>query len=182
MSGDPGRGYYSLDRAGWHIVALNTNCRAAGVDCEEQARWLEADLAESPGCTLAFSHHPRFTSGAHNGDSEQAASKPLLDILFAHDVELLVSGHDHGYERFSALDIDGDVSASGLVQFVVGTGGTSLRPFRPGVEPVGVSRSSDTWGVLKLTLRPGEYGWEFLRAAGGSFSDSSGAALVRCDE
>jgi len=70
-AGDPARGYYSFDLGAWHLVVLNSNCAAVS-GCgpgSAQEQWLAADLAAHPGrCTLAYWHHPRFSSGQHGDD------------------------------------------------------------------------------------------------------------------
>lgn len=168
-AGDPDKGYYSYDLGVWHIVALNSNCDAVG-GCGEgsaQAAWLTADLAAHPArCTLAYWHHPRFSSGKHGSD---AAYDGFWRILHGHDVDLVLNGHDHHYERFAPQDPDGAADPEGIRQFIVGTGGQRLRAIRGPVANSEV-RNSGTFGVLKLTLRPESYVWEFV-AAGGDFTD-----------
>jgi hypothetical protein len=168
-AGDPARGYYSFDHEGWHIVALNTNCGVVGCAAgSEQEQWLRQDLTDHAGaCTIAFSHHPRFSSGQHGNVNDV---EPLWRALVDHGVEMMLSGHDHDYERWASLDGSGSPSPNGTVQFVVGTGGTTLRGF-PGGQPVNSLARNSTWGVLKLTLRGADYDWEFLPVAGGSNVD-----------
>jgi acid phosphatase type 7 len=175
-AGEPGRGWYSFDLAGWHVVVLNSNCSVVG-GCgsgSPQLRWLEADLAAHAGaCILATWHHPRFSSGLH-GDDPQTA--PFWEALYRTGADLILTGHDHDYERFAPQDPSGRADPlRGIRQFVVGTGGKDLRPF-PLVRPNSEARDSVTFGVLKLKLRPGSYDWEFLPAAGGTFTDSGTAA------
>jgi hypothetical protein len=169
------RGYYSFDLGSWHVIALNSNCNAIG-GCgpgSTQLRWLEADLAAHPGvCTLAYWHHPRFSSGLHGDD-------PNFDgfwrALYAAGADVVLVGHDHNYERFAPQDAQGRADpARGLRQFVVGTGGHSLRPFGV-IRPNSVARNSRDYGVLEMTLRPTGYDWEFLPAAGGTFTDRGSA-------
>jgi hypothetical protein len=69
---DPEEGYYSYDLGSWHVVALNSNCEE--VRCgpgSSQTRWLEEDLAanDEARCTLAYMHHPRFSSGEEHGST-----------------------------------------------------------------------------------------------------------------
>jgi hypothetical protein len=161
--GLPARGYYSYDLGAWHVVALNSNCWAAG-GCaagSPQERWLRADLAAHPvACTLAYWHHPRWSSGLH-GSSDAVAG--LWDALAAGGADVVLAGHDHDYERFAPID--------GIRSFVVGTGGRShYSVFRrtAGSEVV----DFQTYGVLRLTLRADGYDWRFLPAAGGTFTDA----------
>jgi hypothetical protein len=58
----------------------------------------------------------------------------------------------------------------GIREFVVGTGGENLYDFEP-PEPNSEVREGTTPGVLKLTLNPGGYAWEFIPIAGKTFSD-----------
>jgi acid phosphatase type 7 len=59
----------------------------------------------------------------------------------------------------------------GIREFVVGTGGASHYPFGE-IQPNSEVRNADTYGVLKLTLRPSDYEWEFVPVADEAFSDS----------
>src|SRR5262249_18144403 len=73
-AGDPTKAYYSYDLGQWHIIALNSECKAAG-GCSldsEQGKWLRHDLeSRIAGCTLAYFHRPLFSSGlAHGRDRE----------------------------------------------------------------------------------------------------------------
>ena len=162
----PRRGWYSYALGTWHVIVLNSNCDKIG-GCERgsaQWRWLQADLAAHRNtCTLAYWHHPRFSSGGHGSDITYA---PFWDLLARAKADVVLAGHDHDYERFAPL--------RGIRSFVVGTGGKSHYPFllpRPG----SVARTADTFGVLRLTLWAGSYGWRFLPVAGGSFTDAGTA-------
>jgi len=160
----PAAGWYSYRLGAWHITVLNSNCAEAG-GCERdspQWRWLRDDLARSRGtrCVLAYWHNPRFSSGKHGSDVRYA---PFWDLLAAARADVVLSGHDHDYERFAPL--------RGIRSFVVGTGGRSQRDF-DSVRPLSLIRQSGTYGVLRLTLRPSGYSWAFLRAGGKPFSDT----------
>jgi hypothetical protein len=172
LAGDPTKGYYSYDIGAWHAVALNTNCGQIG-GCNAgsaQERWLRADLAAHPAaCTLAYFHHPLFTSGVEHGPFTPA--RPLYQALFDFHVEVVLSGHNHQYERFAPQDPTGHASATGLRQFVVGTGGLPFTGFST-VQPNSEVRNSGTWGVLKLTLRANSYDWQFIPVTGKTFTDS----------
>ena len=155
---------------------LNSNCGLVG-GCGEGSRqlaWLKADLAAHPvACTVAIWHHPRFSSGEHGSDVRSA---PFWDALYAAGAELVVNGHDHDYERFAPQDPEGRVDpGGGIREFVVGTGGESLRLFNP---PVANSelRESRSYGILVLDLAPGGYEWHFLGVAGRAFSDNGTGA------
>ena len=171
-AGDPATGYYAYDLGAWHVVVLNSNCAAVdgcGIG-SPQERWLRDDLADHPAtCTLAYWHHPRFSSGEH-GDTN--ATAPLWQALYEADADLVLTGHDHDYERFAPQDPAGRTDpARGIVQFVVGTGGKDLRGFGA-PRPTSVARNHETFGVLALTLYPTGYDWAFLPVAGQAYRDA----------
>jgi Calcineurin-like phosphoesterase len=177
-AGPRDKGYYSFDIGTWHLVALNSNCPEIG-GCEEgsaQEQWLRADLAaSSASCTLAYWHHPLFSSGAHGSNPRMRA---IWQALYDHGTDVVLSGHDHNYQRFAPQTADGVADAQGPREFVVGTGGRSL--YLTGT-PIAnqEAQSQDTFGVLKLTLHPTSFDWQFVPEAGGAFSDSGSAACVR---
>ena len=171
-AGTSGLGYYSFDLGSWHIVALNSNCDY--VVCapgSAQEQWLRADLAAHPSlCTLAFFHHPLFSSGQGEGDEPVL---PFWEDLYAAGADLVLNGHSHNYERFAPQTPSGGLdTARGIREIVVGTGGDNYQAFLPGVAPNSERRSSKTFGVLQLTLTATGYSWQFRPAAGGSFTDS----------
>jgi len=172
-AGVPGRGYYSYDLGSWHVIALNSNCAKIG-GCQagsEQELWLREDLAASTKpCTVAFWHHPLFTSGANHSPSTEM--RPIFQALYDHDAEVVVTGHNHQYERFAPQNPSGQLdNAQGIRAFVVGTGGAGLYSFDPAT-PNSEVRNSSTHGVLKLTLEANGYDWSFVPVAGKTFTDS----------
>ncbi|HZW11709.1 MAG TPA: metallophosphoesterase [Noviherbaspirillum sp.] len=169
----PGRsGHYSFNLGKWHIVSLNSYLKPE--QHAAQLEWLKSDLARNQTrCTLAFWHHPRYSSGGHGNN-------PQIDdawqVLYAAGAELLLSSHDHNYERFAPQDGSGRLDEKrGIRQFVVGTGGASLTPLRFKKANSEVSDNS-SYGVLKLVLKDIGYEWEFLPVEKDGFRDS-GAAL-----
>jgi hypothetical protein len=177
LAGPSGTGYYSYDVGSWHVVALNSNC--GSVDCAAETQWLDSDLTAHPTpCTLAYWHHPRFSSGSV-GDSSTVT--PFWKVLYNHRATIVLSGHDHDYERFAPQDPAGRPDPGrGIRQFVVGTGGGSLGTFY-GRDPNSQARSDTTFGVLKLTLRPDGYDWRFVPVDNGftdSGSDTCGATAT----
>ncbi len=171
-AGPRNRGYYSFNFRGWHIVSLNTNCEEIG-GCgprSRQHRWLVNDLYRNRGraCTLAYTHHPRFSSGNEHGNWREL--RYLWKALDDSGAEAFLSGHEHSYERFAPLDYRGRRDPNGMIQFVVGTGGKNLRDWGE-LQPNTVVRNNRTFGVLKLALRDGFLSWRFIPEAGDSFSD-----------
>ena len=170
-AGDPSQGYYSYDIGAWHLIALNSNCQDAG-GCNyasAQAKWLRVDLATHRNlCTLAYWHIPLFSSGGRTAVNTQV----MWEILYNNGVDVILNGHDHIYERFAPQTPDGKLdTVRGIRQFVVGTGGSNFTE----VETIAANsevRNNDTYGVLKLTLHPDSYDWQFVPEAGKTFTDS----------
>jgi acid phosphatase type 7 len=166
-------GWYSFDVGAWHLIALNSNCTI--VSCRAgspQETWLRADLAAHPqSCTLAYWHHPRFSSGAHGNDAGLA---PYWADLYSAGADLVLVGHDHDYERFAPQTPEGTLDlAAGIGEFVIGTGGRSHYTFPVGVPAANSQIQNDTtFGVLRLALHPTSYDWSFLPQAGKSFTDA----------
>lgn len=172
LAGEGGRGYYSRRIGSWHLIALNS--ALSGEDLQAQLAWLKSELSvHRARCTLAYWHHPLYSSGRHGS---QASMREAWQLLVDAGAELVLSAHDHHYERFAPQDARGRRDEQrGLRQFVVGTGGAplrSLRLFRSHSE----SHDSSTLGVLRLVLKDAGYEWEFLPAQGGGFSDRGAAA------
>jgi hypothetical protein len=159
-AGERGKGYYSFDIGAWHVVVLNAQEPVAADS--PQADWLRADLAAHPrSCTLATLHEPLFTSNANS-----TGMKPIVQVLYDNGVDIVMGGDVHHYERFAKQDPDGNLDAvRGIRQYVVGTGGHSttapanMQPAEPNSQARG-----DKYGVLKLTLKPASYDWQFLAA------------------
>jgi hypothetical protein len=168
--GSPGQPYYSYDLGAWHIIALNSNVSMSAGSAQEQ--WLRADLdASTKQCTIAYWHHPRFSSGTVHGSS--TAPQPLWQALYDFGAEIVVSGHEHNYERFAPQTASGSAdTARGIREFVVGTGGAPHKNDEGPPLPNSEALNGTTWGVLKLTLGPGTYTWQFVPIAGQTFTDA----------
>jgi 3',5'-cyclic AMP phosphodiesterase CpdA len=180
MAGDLAEGYNSYDLGAWHIVALNSNCGEGELRCgpgSPQGRWLQEDLAanDEEACTLAYFHHPLFASGSYRPGIEWV--ERLWEVLYAAGVDAVLNGHDHTYQRFAPQDPGGRADPEGGIrQFVVGTGGRSLNEISDPIANTEVY-NDDAFGVLKLTLHPKKYEWEFVPVKGETFSDSG---VARC--
>ncbi len=168
-AGAPRVGYYSYDLGAWHVISLNSNISMSASSA--QVRWLRADLAATTArCVLAYWHHPRFSSGTEHGSDPR--SEPLWQALDDHGTEIIISGHEHNYERFAPQTASGVAAPDrGIRLFVVGTGGADHYSFGPPIANSEV-RNGDTWGVLELLLSADAYSWRFIPVAGRTFSDS----------
>lgn len=168
LAGESGTGYYSYRLGDWHIIALNSEIDVRAGSSQEQ--WLRAELAASDArCTLAYWHRPLFSSGWHGSDGRM---KAIWKTLYDAGADVVLSGHDHVYERFAPQRADGTVDPErGIRQFIIGTGGSDLRAFGATAANSEV-RHSESFGVLKLTLHSYHYAWEFIPVAGAAFTDA----------
>jgi hypothetical protein len=177
-AGSVEKSYYSFDLGRWHVIALNTNCKAPGVGgCEEdsaQEKWLRQDLVAHGGsCMVAFGHHALYSSGVFKSHAVHPELRDLWRDLYAAHADLMLAGHEHSYERFAPQDPDGHLDwANGIREIVIGTGGRSHHPLGYAIANSEV-RNTDTFGVLKLTLWADRYTWEFIPVGGAEgFHDS----------
>lgn len=170
-AGPRGKGWYSYAHDGWHVVVLNSD-----VDLDrdsEQYRWLVDDLRRNrTRCTLAYFHHPRWSSGRHGGRERVVdAWRAMYDA----GVDVVLSGHDHHYERFAPMDGVGRLDRErGIRQFVVGTGGAPSYRLRERVHHSEVI-AAHVRGVLRLVFHPDSYEWEFVPIPGRDFTDAGRA-------
>jgi len=167
------QGYYSYDLGKWHIIVLNSNCKEIG-GCEngsQQETWLRQDLADHPSfCSLAYWHHPRFSSGSY---AEPDLTRDFWQDLYNAGVDVVLNGHDHMYERFAPLNTDGNEDPMyGIRQFTVGTGGAFLFGMPGEPAPHSERQIVGVHGVLKLKLHENSYEWQFLPAGGRTETDS----------
>ena len=172
-AGDPAKGYYAYDAGMWRVYVLNSNCSV--VSCAAgsvQEQWLRSDLAANPrSCVVATWHHARFSSGSNHGSV--TATQALWQALYDFNAELVMSGHEHNYERFAPQTATGTAdNARGLVEFVVGTGGASHYGFGTPIAN-SVIRDGTTYGVLRLSLSANSWSSLFIPVTGATFTDSS---------
>jgi len=165
-AGPGGAGFYSYTVGPWQVIGLNSEIPAA--PGSEQLTWLRSELASRRSlCTAVIWHRPLFSSGLHGDNPDM---RDIWRTLYEFDVDVVINGHDHSYERFAPQDPDGRYDpARGIREFVVGTGGAPLYEFA-GVRPNSEVRGS-VWGVASFTLSSAGYQWEFVPVEGQSFRD-----------
>jgi hypothetical protein len=167
------QGYYAFSMGSWRVISLNSESPTGIGSNSPQAQWLRQELAANPRtCTAAIWHRPLFTSGP-NPDTQDIFD--LFKILYDANVEFVINGHDHMYERFAPQDPNGKADpVRGVREFVVGTGGAGL------YSPVSVKPNSEriesAWGLLKLSLDSDSYSWVFLPVLGTGTFDSGTTA------
>jgi len=176
-AGEIGHGYYSYDVGAWHVVVVNSEIvvNASFTDSTRQAQmdWVEKDLkAHKKLCTVAYWHNPRFSSGWHGSDRRFI---PMWRILYDNNVDLVLNGHDHDYERFRPMTPDGvSDTTKGITEIVAGTGGEELRGFSGDINANSVYRIAGRAGVLLLTLGAAEYRSAFIEIGGRVWDQSGG--------
>jgi fibronectin type 3 domain-containing protein len=175
-AGDRSRGYYSFNLGNWHLIAINANCSEIG-GCgtgSPQESWLSADLAsDSSPCTLAYWHQPRYSSGPNGSDPDLSQ---IWQDLYSYHADIVLSGHDHDYERFGPQDNASNLDPqNGVREFVTGTGGDDLFTFS-GILPNSEVRQNTNFGILRLTLHATSYDWRYLVAGTPTIQDAGMAA------
>ncbi|MFP5370851.1 MAG: metallophosphoesterase [Actinomycetes bacterium] len=177
---DYGGLYYAWNVGnGWRAYALNTEIPTTGA----QLDWLRKDLAAHPGMHyILHTHHPRYTSGGNHSGSTGIC--PLWDAIAATGgLEIVLTGHQHDYERFARMDCAGNQMSTGARSFVIGSGGNGLYRFGT-VQPGSEFRNDTDYGVLELALHSTYYEWSFIasgRGEDGSTSVVTGNAGQRLD-
>jgi hypothetical protein len=176
-AGDEGKGYYSYDVGAWHVVVVNSEIivNSSFTDSARQTQmdWVAKDLkAHNKLCTVAYWHNPRFSSGWHGSDRRFI---PIWRILYDNNVDLVLNGHDHDYERFRPMTPEGLVDTTkGITEIVAGTGGEELRGFSNDIGANSVYRIAGRAGVLLLTLGAAEYRSAFIEIGGRVWDQSGG--------
>src|SRR3954453_15317968 len=166
--------YYSYDLGSWHLIALASSSAVDPGAGGAEETWLKQDLAAHPNtCVLAYWHEPRWSSGTTHGSNSFWGA--VWDDLYAAHADVVLNGHEHNYERFAPQSPSGAVDPNGIREIIAGTGGASHgSPFGPPIANSEV-RDDSTWGVLKMTLYPTSYAWQFVPIAGSTFTDSGSA-------
>ncbi len=167
--------YWTTNAGSWRIIAVDSWCQGllyAGCSTTSpQTVWLTKQLQrahEEGRCSLVVMHHPFVSSGPNATPTTQYLWKAAVD----GGADLVMTGHDHHYERFAPLTDTGAVATSGGTPLIIaGLGGAptyALRETAPG------SQATDNreHGVVSLTLTPLGYTSEFVSAVDGLRSDS----------
>lgn len=107
--------YYAFDYDSTHFVSLNSNLDYS--EGSEMYSWLVNDLADTnKPWKIVFFHHPVYSSGEHGSTTGMA--EVLGPVFEQYDVDLVLNGHDHNYER--------NTKVNGVMYVVTGGGGRSL--------------------------------------------------------
>jgi hypothetical protein len=176
-AGPAGRYYYAQDLGPWKVLVLNSNCAGTREDqrCshDEQMTWLQGQLqAATNKCVMAVFHHPVYGTQSYSSNTYLLNRlKEYWQVLYDANVDVILAGHAHTYERLKPLRPDGTVdTVRGIREFIVGTGGAHLGGGTANNRHDKLIR--DVYGVLKLTLRDTGYDWRFYPQPGSSATDS----------
>jgi hypothetical protein len=169
-AGETRQGFFAFATGDWLVLMLNSMVSTARNS--PQGEFVRQQLeTRRPRCTLAVWHHPLYSSGPNQSNAQM---RELWSVLEAAGAEVVVNGHDHLYERFGRQNAQGQLSVDGIRQFTAGTGGATL------YSVASISNNSEVrlskHGVLRLTLMPLSYRWEFLTVPGGTVEDSGSEA------
>lgn len=166
--------YYSVNAAGWHIINLNSNGQfdqtASGTG---QYNWLVQDLETNhSACTLVYFHHPVYNIGP---EGESNRMRQIWALLAQHGVDVVLTGHDHTYQRWQALDGSGNLDPNGVTQFVVGTGGHGIQDFVRTDSRVAIAFDTPpaAFGALRLELNRNGAAYQFVNTKGVTLDSGS---------
>jgi acid phosphatase type 7 len=156
-----GERYYSFDWGHVHFVALDSSCAiglASPERCSlaEQRAWVEQDLAASQAAwKVVFFHHPPWSSGKHT--SHLTMRREFVPLFEKHGVDLVLTGHDHNYERTRPMwgDAVAPAGVRGITYVVVGSGGASLRGWNSSQPAWSLVRDNDAHGYLDVRVEGG---------------------------
>ena len=154
----PPLGVYSYNLGSWHIIVLNSVLIKSGD--KSVMEFLKNDLRINKAeCSLAYAHHPLFSSGIHGA----SWMDETYEILDKGGVEVVLSAHDHFFEAFGPQDARGNANPQSPRQFTGGTGGSPvLHKANPQRAPNSLDVIEGKWGVFKLDLGNGAYSAQFI--------------------
>ncbi len=186
-SGDPMGRWLASDLAAhrnacvaafWHIpmyagysasVGSQVAHSAAAAQTEDEFSSQEIGPLASPD-SLASSGVPGYTS------SKGSFMKPIWQMLYDANADVVFNGHTHDYQRFKPMKPDLTIDPSrGLTQFIIGTGGAGLQPMRQdSVQkiPQLATFTDKVQGVLKMVLKPTSMEYSYAPIPGGTYHDS----------
>jgi hypothetical protein len=161
--------YYSFDWGPVHFVSLDSNCLSfPTTECTKalEQDWVAKDLAATTRpWKIVFFHHPLWSSGEHG--SSTAMRRAFAPLFEQYGVDLVLTGHDHNYERSKPMKGDA-VAASGtrgIPYLVVGSGGATLRPFDTSQPSWSVFRDATNVGYLDVTVDGGTLTAKFITSS-----------------
>ncbi|HLO34187.1 MAG TPA: DNRLRE domain-containing protein [Anaerolineales bacterium] len=167
--------YYSYDAAGWHFIALDSNCGLLHICAPGQAeyQWLQNDLStHSNICTIAYFHHPVYNVGP---EGNATLMNDIWALLAQYGVDIVLTGHDHDYQRWKPLGGNGALNATGITEFVAGGGGHGIQQFisTDSRLAIGFDTSPNAFGALRMQLNQQGAGYQYINTAGSLLDSGS---------
>lgn len=177
--GEPGKFWQAYDVGAWRVIILNitdisTAANASYGAGSEQMLWLTSELASNTKkCTLVVMHNAPFLSSQTAGFNTRNNVLQVFARLYNADVDVVLAGNEHRYERFAPMDGAGNVdNTRGITLFNVGTGGESIDRTPTAFRHVNSAAQILDYGVLKMTLKADGYDFQFMNAVNASSTDS----------
>ncbi len=159
--------YYSFNAGGWHFISLNSNHSHIGVSkTSAQYAWLAQDLAANSSlCTIVYYHHPLYNIGP---EGPTTAMADIWALMAQNGVSIVLNGHDHDYQRWVPLDGNGNLSAAGITEFIVGGGGHGLQTIANTDLRVAFSDylNPRAFGVIELALNSNGASFSYVNTSG----------------
>ena len=172
--------YWTTDAGGWRIIAVDSWCQGqlyAGCSATSpQTTWLIAELqrARTEGkCAAVMMHHPFVSSGRY----ATASARYLWEASVANGADVVMTAHDHHYERFAPLDTTGAPAVGGVPLFITGLGGAQVYPLGSPVPGSQYMLNSDH-GVVEVTFTPTSFSWGFISALDNLTYDAGAATCT----
>ena len=160
--------YYSYDVGNWHIVALDSTGSFGQLEPgTDQYDWLVQDLNESTRpCTMVTMHHPPLSVGRSGVNT--SVGEYFWPLFVENQVDVVLTGHIHQYQRWHPLDADGELAQDGTVLIAPGTGVHHIDSFGSNDDrlAVGYDEAPEAYGAMKLKLRPDRMKFKFINDAG----------------
>ncbi|MCY1034314.1 metallophosphoesterase [Corallococcus sp. BB11-1] len=171
--------YYSFDWGHVHFVSIDSNCAvglASASKCTlaAQKAFVEKDLAATTQpWKVVFFHHPSWSSGEHG--SQLTMRRQFGPLFEKYGVDLVLTGHDHNYERSKPMlgDAESGKSERGVPYLVVGGGGATLRKFATSRPSWSVMRDDAAHGFLDVEVVEGTLTAKLVKTNGGTLDSFS---------
>jgi chitodextrinase len=159
--------YYSFNARGWHFISLDSTTQFDQINPgTPQYQWLQNDLAaNSATCTIAYFHHPIYNIGPEGAATRMSG---VWSLFAAHGVDVVLTGHDHSYQRWTRMDGTGAPDPAGIVQFVAGGGGHGVQQFIASDSRVakGFDSAPQALGALRLELNQHGAAFRYVNTTG----------------
>src|SRR5512138_945025 len=166
--------YYSFDTAGWHLINLDSTSQYNQTDPgTPQYDWLVQDLIDHPAaCVIVSFHHPVYNVGPEGNATRM---NQIWALLAQNGVDVVLTGHDHDYQRWRPLNGQGLLDSNGMTQFVVGTGGHGIQDFvkTDSRLAVGFDTPPSSFGALRLELNQNGAAYQFVNIDGVTLDSGS---------